>query len=87
MNQRSSMRSHAASSGWPDFDVFQDEPLPDTSPLLRMPNVVLTPHLGGGSYQGREADYRAGLANILRFFRGEKPAGVLNATSGRGAAT
>ena len=73
--------------GMAGLDVFQDEPLPDTSPLLRMPNVVLTPHLGGGSYQGREADYRAGLANILRFFRGEKPAGVLNATSGRGAAT
>jgi phosphoglycerate dehydrogenase-like enzyme len=62
------------------LDVFYEEPLPASSPLLRMPNVVLTPHLGGGSYRGREADYRAGLENILRFFRGEKPAGVLNAT-------
>ncbi|MEA2983950.1 MAG: glyoxylate reductase [Alphaproteobacteria bacterium] len=73
--------------GMAGLDVFHEEPLPDTSPLLRMSNVVLTPHLGGGSYQGREADYRAALTNILQFFRGEKPAGVLNATSGRRAAT
>jgi phosphoglycerate dehydrogenase-like enzyme len=61
------------------LDVFYEEPLPATSALLDMPNVVLTPHLGGGSYQGREADYRAGLENIQRFFRGERPNGLLNA--------
>lgn len=62
--------------GMAGLDVFHEEPLPEASPLRHMPNVVLTPHLGGGSYQGRESDYRAGLENILRFFRGEKPAGV-----------
>jgi gluconate 2-dehydrogenase len=61
------------------LDVFRDEPLPASSPLLGMPNVVLTPHLGGGSYRSREADHRAGIENILRFFRGEPPHGAVNA--------
>ena len=65
--------------GMAGLDVFHEEPLPETSPLRHMPNVVLTPHLGGGSYQGRDADYRAGLENIQRFFRGEQPVGVVNA--------
>ena len=66
--------------GMAGLDVFHEEPLPATSPLLHMPNVVLTPHLGGGSYRNRKADYRKGLENILRFFRGEQPNDVANAT-------
>ena len=29
------------------LDVFRIEPLPASSPLLRAPNVLLTPHTGG----------------------------------------
>jgi phosphoglycerate dehydrogenase-like enzyme len=29
------------------LDVFQREPLPAESPLWRMPNVILTPHVSG----------------------------------------
>jgi phosphoglycerate dehydrogenase-like enzyme len=65
--------------GMAGLDVFREEPLPASSPLLDMPNVVLTPHLGGGSYRSREIDHRAGVENILRFFRGERPHGVVNA--------
>ena len=28
------------------LDVFVEEPLPETSPLLEVDNVVLVPHLG-----------------------------------------
>lgn len=39
------------------LDVFENEPLPATSPLLRAPNLVLTPHLGAstGEAQARVA--------------------------------
>ena len=29
------------------FDVFQTEPLPPDSPFWRLPNVFITPHVGG----------------------------------------
>lgn len=60
------------------LDVFREEPLPASSPLLDLPNVVLAPHTGGGSYRSRILDRPAALANILRYFRGEHPEGIVN---------
>ena len=60
------------------LDVYREEPLPASSPLLRLPNVVLAPHTGGGSQRSRAIDRPAALANILRYFRGEGPHGVIN---------
>ena len=60
------------------LDVYREEPLPVSSPLLSMPNVVLTPHTGAGSQRSRALDRPAALANILRFFDGEQPLGVIN---------
>jgi len=60
------------------LDVYREEPLPVSSPLLALPNVVLAPHTGGGSQLSRTLDRPAALANILRFFDNKQPLGVIN---------
>jgi len=51
------------------LDVYHEEPLPGNSPLLRMPNVVLTPHNAGRP--GRERYVPLILAEFERFFSGK----------------
>jgi len=55
------------------LDVFATEPLPVESPLWRLPNVVLTPHVSGitGGFWRRETDLI--LANLRRFLAGAPP--------------
>ena len=36
------------------LDVFESEPLPPESPLLKLANVVLTPHLGASTVEAQE---------------------------------
>jgi lactate dehydrogenase-like 2-hydroxyacid dehydrogenase len=59
------------------LDVYRREPLPAESPLRELPNVVLLPHTGGGSYRSWEVDTPAVLRNIERFFEG-KAEGIVN---------
>lgn len=52
------------------LDVFAHEPhVPEE--LLSLPNVVLTPHLGSGTRQTREAMTRLAVDNLLAFERGD----------------
>ena len=50
------------------LDVYRTEPLPAESPLIGMPNVVLTPHNGGGSDRQWDVDIPASLGKIAAFF-------------------
>ena len=52
------------------LDVFATEPLPPTSPLWRMPNVLVTPHVSGftARFWEREADLI--LDNLTRYLKG-----------------
>lgn len=53
------------------LDVTDPEPLPETSPVWDLPNLILTPHISGsiGGYGGRSADLF--VANLERYLRNE----------------
>jgi D-3-phosphoglycerate dehydrogenase len=63
--------------GYAALDVFEAEPLPVDSPLLRMENVLATPHLGYVAKEGYEAMFRAAFQNVVDFANGA-PKNVLN---------
>jgi glyoxylate reductase len=47
------------------LDVFEREPLPASSPLLRAPNLLLTPHIGSASIATRTRMADLAVANLL----------------------
>lgn len=49
------------------LDVFEDEPKVPAE-LLTLDNVVLTPHIGSGTYETRQAMADLVFANVSRFF-------------------
>lgn len=54
------------------LDVFRNEPNVPRA-LLELPNVVLTPHIGSGTREAREAMTRLVVDNLLAVARGELP--------------
>jgi phosphoglycerate dehydrogenase-like enzyme len=61
------------------LDVFVEEPLPAGHAFTSLPNVVLTPHIAGGSGGGQRLHARETLENVARVFRGEQPRHVVAA--------
>ncbi len=59
------------------LDVFRYEPVPADHPYLVLPNVILTPHIGGGTGGAREKQLRDVLANVARHAAGEMPRHVI----------
>ena len=53
------------------LDVFAHEPLPEASPLLTAPNLVLTPHIGSASVRTRTRMADLAVANLRAGLRGE----------------
>ena len=51
------------------LDVFVEEPVPYDHPLLSLDNVILAPHIGGGTGGARVNQMSDVLENIVRFFR------------------
>lgn len=70
---------HLAGAG---LDVFENEPLPPNSPLWHMPNVVITPHVGGLSERTRQRVFERFLENLRRFLSGEELLGLVDKEAG-----
>ena len=63
------------------LDVYGEhgDPPPKTSRLLKLDNVVLTPHIGGVTAEDLHRNfYETSLGNIIRVVRGEEPKYVVN---------
>jgi phosphoglycerate dehydrogenase-like enzyme len=59
------------------LDVYDHEPLPEHSPLRRLDNIVLTPHLGYASEEGMRSFYEDTVESVEAFLDG-KPIRVVN---------
>ena len=53
------------------LDVFDEEPLPATSPLWDVPNLVVTPHVAGFSRDYLPRSFEIFADNVRRLERGE----------------
>jgi phosphoglycerate dehydrogenase-like enzyme len=59
------------------LDVFKTEPLPADSPLLRMDNVVLAPHMGGLDQTALDAMSQLAAQCLVDLHRGRWPDGCI----------
>jgi phosphoglycerate dehydrogenase-like enzyme len=60
----------ALTEGWiggAALDVFETEPLPRDSPLWELPNVIITPHISGGSERYLDRAVDLFVANLRRY--------------------
>jgi phosphoglycerate dehydrogenase-like enzyme len=55
------------------LDVTEIEPLDPGSKLLKMPNVIVTPHIAGGTRGASVKSMIFAMSNVERLQRGEAP--------------
>jgi gluconate 2-dehydrogenase len=60
------------------LDVFKHEPLPVSSPLYALPNVVALPHVGSATRTTREAMARRAARNLIATLQGQPVAATVN---------
>jgi len=71
----------ALKEGWiagAALDVFEQEPIPLDSPLVKMDNVVLAPHISSASLETRSRMAEMVAENLVDFFEGKKPPNLIN---------
>lgn len=69
---------HLAGAG---LDVFAEEPRVHPA-LLRLPNVLLTPHIGGGTRESRFAARHLAAQNVALVLQGREPLTPVNRPAG-----
>ena len=60
------------------LDVFATHPIDPNSPLLRLNNVIFTPHIGGATAETVDRHSETMAAEILRFVEGRRPVNLVN---------
>jgi phosphoglycerate dehydrogenase-like enzyme len=64
------------------LDVYEQEPLPQDSPLWDMPNVVMTPHIASRSEEGDRNLQKIFVENLRRYVSGEPLLNVVDKRKG-----
>jgi D-3-phosphoglycerate dehydrogenase len=64
--------------GGAGLDHFEGENLPTDHPLTAMKNVVLTPHIGGATYDTEANHSRMIADDVERLLSGERPLHIVN---------
>jgi phosphoglycerate dehydrogenase-like enzyme len=59
------------------LDVYDPEPPRPDNPLFRLPNVIVTPHAAGPTWESWPKRFGNSYANVQRVARGEKPLWVV----------
>ena len=54
-------------------DVLDQEPPPSDHPLLGLPNVILTPHIGSRTHESVRRQAACAVENLTRFIAGKEP--------------
>lgn len=60
------------------LDVFEKQPLPASSPLLSMPQVLLSPHAAGISRQSMQAMSCKAVEQVIQVLSGQLPTHLVN---------
>jgi gluconate 2-dehydrogenase len=69
------------------LDVYEQEPLPQTSLLLSMPSVFTLPHIGSATHETRRAMARCAVDNLLAALSGRALRNCVNPAAGSSRTT
>jgi D-3-phosphoglycerate dehydrogenase len=59
-------------------DVLDEEPPRADHPLTKLPNCVVTPHIGARTAESVQRQALAAVTNLIRAMHGEKPLAQVN---------
>ena len=60
------------------LDVFETEPIQPDNPLLKMDNVIVTPHVAGTTWDTWARRSQFAFSNMIRIIDGDKILGQIN---------